>query len=727
MLENKTKKIKLLIRTSIFLWVLIFSSSSFIPSVYAAEDMDYVTANTSFRLPIPKAYYMVDSINNIGDVEDARAKYFNDPQDIFIDKKDNIYIVDSGSGRIIKMNSDMELIATFESPDKVAFNAPEGIFVDDNEDMYVVDTGNSRIVHMSKDGQLVEIFYNPESQLVGGAPFTPTKILISNTGYIYVVRGEAIMAIDGNNEFRGLYGQTKIGYNLAENLVRIFGSEQQKISMKRRTASSYINITLGDDGMIYATSFDRKEGEIKKLNSVGNNIYRTYSSIGDGFNNPITSFIRNKLFKSTVAGTSFKFGEYFDDEGNYLEPVFRDIAVDKNGIVSVIEEQSGKIYQYDQEGNMLAAFGGTGERKGEFSRTSSIAVNSKGRIYVVDRLNNNIQYFDPTDFILMVHEATTAYNNGDYDLAYDKWSQVLEIHENYELAHAGIAKAYYKQGRWKESMDESKLANNRDLYTQAFDEYKYEVLRENFTIILALGILILITVFLFFRYTFRSGVKSYWKFSKGDKKMGIGEGLAYSYNVLLHPIDTINGVHHYRKRINLKSSFIIMAVAYLVRVAYIYIVHYPLASIDINNANIIFEGVKLFIIPVTWVFASFAVTSISEGESKISEIMFSTMMGLMPYIVINIPLMFLSNLMSKSQQSWYGVFSSIVYIWMAIIFFLGMKLLNNYSFGKTLRMAIITIFVMLVLLLVVGMFYVLSARVFKFILDLILEFKISVM
>ena len=214
---------------------------------------------------------------------------------------------------IIKMNSDMELIATFESPDKVAFNAPEGIFVDDNEDMYVVDTGNSRIVHMSKDGQLVEIFYNPESQLVGGAPFTPTKILISNTGYIYVVRGEAIMAIDGNNEFRGLYGQTKIGYNLAENLVRIFGSEQQKISMKRRTASSYINITLGDDGMIYATSFDRKEGEIKKLNSVGNNIYRTYSSIGDGFNNPITSFIRNKLFKSTVAGTSFKFGEYFDD------------------------------------------------------------------------------------------------------------------------------------------------------------------------------------------------------------------------------------------------------------------------------------------------------------------------------------------------------------------------------------------------------------------------------
>lgn len=725
------KKLKLshFKKVIIFIFVFLLGFGSFVPSVKGAEEMDYVTANSSFRLPIPKAYNLAGTINNLGTIGEEWGKekiYFKDPQDIFIDKKDNIYVMDSGNNRIVVMNKELETIGIYRSPDVKDFSSPEGIFVDDDGDIYVSDTGNSRVLHLSSKGELVEIFYNPESELISGSPFSPSKLIVSKTGYIYVVRGENIMAIDGNNGFRGLFGQTDIGYDLKEAMTRMFASDFQKLSMKRRTASSYMNITLGQDGMIYATSLERIEGEIKKLNSVGNNIYRKYKSVGSGFSNPITNYIRTKILKSVVAGNTFKFGEYFDDEGYYIEPIFRDIAVDSNGIITIIEELTGKIYQYDQEGNMLAAFGGTGERKGEFSRPSSIAVNSEGRIFVVDRLNNNIQYFEPTEFILTVHEATTAYDKGDYELAYSKWKHVLELHENYELAHAGIAKAYYKQEKWEMAMEESKLAGNRDIYTQAFDEYKYEVLRENFALIVFLGLAVLVGVFLFLKYSIRAGVRANWSFiSNHHKKMGVWQGIKYSYNVLVHPIDTIEGVYYYKQRINLKASLWIMLVAYIVRIAYIYIVHYPLASIEVNEANAIFEAVKLFIIPITFIPASFAVTSISDGESKFPEIAFTSVLSLLPFIVINTPLMFVSNLMSKSQQSWYGVFNLLIYIWMIIILFLAMKILNNYSFGKTVRMAIITIFVMLIIWLVAGMFYVLSARVIQFILSVMNEFRVN--
>ena len=89
------------------------------------------------------------------------------------------------------------------------------------------------------------------------------------------------MAIDGNGEFRGLYGQTNIGYNLTEALLRIFASEEQQNFITKRLASSYINVTLGNDGMIYATSMERVEGEIKQLNSVGTNVFRKYKSVGN--------------------------------------------------------------------------------------------------------------------------------------------------------------------------------------------------------------------------------------------------------------------------------------------------------------------------------------------------------------------------------------------------------------------------------------------------------------
>lgn len=687
---------------------------------------DYVTGNDSYRLPVPKAYNSVKTINNIGEFEGEQI-YFKDPQDLFVDEKDNLYIVDSGNNRVVKMNEELKTVGVYYGPDK-AFSKPEGIFVDSDGDMYIADTGNRRIVHLSPTGALVEEFTNPESNLTGSAPFSPSKLVVSSTGYIYVVRGENIMAIDGNGEFRGLYGQTNIGYNLTEALLRIFASEEQQNFITKRLASSYINVTLGNDGMIYATSMERVEGEIKQLNSVGTNVFRKYKSVGNSIQNPITNFIEKKILKSVVAGNSFKFGEYFNDDGMYMEPIFRDIAVDNNGIITVIEELNGKVYQYDQEGNMLVAFGGLGESTGTFSRTSAIDVDSKGNLFILDRLNNNIQVFEPTEFIKLVHQATTAYDAGDYDASYDLWNQVLAIHENYELAHTGIAKTYYKKGEWKQSMKESQLVHDRNVYTKAFDEYKYEVLRANFVWIVLAALLIIVAVGFLLVTLNKAAKKAYWAFlNEKGRKMGILEGLKYSFHILLHPIDTIEGIRYNRTRINMIVPFIVFFIAYIVRIAYIYIVHFPLASIEVEDANMVFEAVKLFLVPITWIPASFAATSISDGESKFQEITFTSAISLMPFILINTPLMFLSNILSKSQQSWYGVFSALAYVGMFLILFQSMRILNNYSLGKTIKMMIISACMMFVIWLVLGLFYVLSGRMLQFVFEVMKEFRLNIL
>ncbi|MBQ9765760.1 MAG: SMP-30/gluconolactonase/LRE family protein [Lachnospiraceae bacterium] len=693
-----------------------------------ADGTDYVTVNSNERNPIPKAYVVADEINNLGTFAKNSKNYFKNPQDIDIDRNNNLYIADTGNNRIVVLDTNYDVIVVITEADGLPFEAPEGVFVDDSGDIYVADTGNRRIVHLANDGTYIETFVNPTDELVANDAFNPSKLVVSETGLIYVVRGENIMAIDGNNGFRGLFGQTDIGYNLVEVLIRMFASDEQKKFVTRRTASAYVNVDLGDDGLIYATSVERTEGEIKVLNSIGNNIYRKYTNVGDSFVNPITSFINNKLLKAVVAGTSFKFGEYFDDEGNYIEPNFVDITVDSNGIVTVAEQDGGKIYQYDQNGNMLCAFGGLGESKGTFSRPSSIAVNSNGIIYVVDRLSNNIQIFEPTDFIKTVHAATTAYENGSYDEAFDLWNEVLSMDENYTLAHAGIANAYFKMGEYELAMESAMNANDRDIYTKAFDEYKYEVMQKHFFLIIVIVIVVIVLVYLFLKYSFRAAKKATWNYiSDKTKKMSIGQGILFAYNVLFHPVDCMEAIRYNKKRINMAIPFIIFITAYVVRIAYIYIVHYPLASIDLTDANVIFEGVKLFIVPVTWIPASFMVTSISDGETKMKDIFFATSLSLVPYIVINVPLMFISNILSKSQASWYGVFSAACFIWMFIILFLSLWILNGYSFGKTIKSVIIIAFVMLLIWVVVLLCYVLVGRLFQFIGGVYDEFMMSIL
>ncbi len=693
-------------------------------TVLAAGTDNYVTGNDSYRQPVPQCYNVVKTINNIGDYED-KQRYFMNPQDLFVDNNDNIYVVDTGNKRIVKMNSNYETVGIYYGPDK-AFKQPQGIFVDEDGDMYVADTENNRIVHMDPDGNFVEQFTNPESELNTGDVFNPSKLIVSKTGYIYVVKGENIMAIDGNGEFRGFYGQTNIGYSLTEVLMRMFASEQQQATIAKRLASSYINLTLGDDGMIYATSMEREEGEIKKLNSVGNNIYRKYKTVGNAIRNPITDFINKKILKSVVAGNSFKFGEYFDDMGMYQEPIFSDICVDGEGIVTVIERLNGKVYQYDQDGNMLVAFGGKGAKSGTFTRPAAIDVDSKGNLLILDSTNCNIQVFEPTEFIKNVHEATSSYNNGDYAGSYELWRKVLATDENYDLAHVGIARTYYKQEQYKLSMEESKLVGDRGVYSMAFDEYKYVVLRKYFIQILLIAAAIIALVIILLKLFVKYAKKGYWNYlERKDKKMGVGQGIMYSLYTLLHPIDTLEGIRYNRTRINMAVPFILFITAFIVRMAYLFVVHFPLVSIEIEDVNPVFELAKLWIVPVSWIPASFMATSISGGESKMKEITFASALSLVPYIVINTPLMFLSRILSKSQQSWYGVFSALAFIGMFLIMFLTMMILNNYTLRKTIAMMFVSAFLMLVLWLVVLLCYILTGRMVQFVIGIVEEFRLN--
>lgn len=694
--------------------------------VQAAQTDSYVTGDDNYRQPVPECYIVVDTINNLRNWGNEKEKnmVFRKPTDLFIDDNDNIYVVDTGYKRIVKMNSAYETIGVFYGPDK-AFSEPQGIFVDKDGDMYVADTENNRIVHMDPDGNLVEEFVNPDSPITKDSVFTPSKVIVADTGLIYTVKGENLMAIDGNNTFRGYHGQTNIGYSLKEALFRLFASERQKQLHTKQLAASFINVCYGDDGMIYDTTMEREEGEIKKINSVDANIYRKYKTIGNKLVNPIKNFIEKKLLKAVVAGQSFKFGEYFDDDGNYIEPYFVDICVDKEGIVTVIEQLNGKVYQYDQDGRMLVAFGGLGEKKGTFTRPSAIDVDSRGRLYVLDQINGNIQVFEPTEFIQYVHGATSAYNNGDYAKAYDLWEKVLTTDENYSLAHVGIANALYKQEQYKEAMAEAEIVGDRDVYSTAFDEYKYEVLREHFLLIIIIALAVIIALVLFLKWFSKHSTRTYWEFIKGSKKMGILSGIEICFYAMLHPINTFEALKVNRDRLNGFVPVIIFALAYGVRIAYLYIVHFPLASIETWNINIWFELFKLLIVPLSWIPASFMATSISGGESKIKEITFASSISLVPYIVINVPLMFLSNIMSKTQKSWYGVFTTLAYIGMFLMLFMALQVLNNYTFGKTIGMMLVSAFLMLVLWLVLLLCYVLTGRMVQFVIDIFDEFKLN--
>jgi len=451
------KKI-MLVFTIIMVSVIIIN----IATVDVSASHHYIldSKDPKIKIPLPLTYEVKTVIHDLGE----EVGYMKEPEDIFVSDDGIIYVVDTGNNRIIKMKSDGKVIGVFDASDNKGLLNPKGIFVDNDGDMYIADTGNLRILHLSPDGEYVEEFSKPETTLVGETfVFDPEKLCINSVGNIYVIKGYTLSVLDAYNNFRGMKMPEKLSFSLSEALVNMFASKEQKERALRRTPPPYSNLVIDDKGIIYATAINTPRRQIQMINSIGSNIYT------------------DKVYGETTT----------NENGELVQPYFVDLAVDKKGVISALEQNSGKIYQYDQEGNLLAVFGGKGKLKGCFEMPSSIAVDSEGRIYVLDKKLNNIQIFEPTRFISLVHSATWEYSEGRYNESLELWDEVLKINENYQLAHRGKAKALMKQRRWKEAMSEFESANDKEQYSLAFSEYRHEIFREKFGLVLLLTIIVI--------------------------------------------------------------------------------------------------------------------------------------------------------------------------------------------------------------------------------------------
>jgi peptidylamidoglycolate lyase len=74
-----------------------------------------------------------------------------------------------------------------------------------------------------------------------------------------------------------------------------------------------------------------------------------------------------------------------------------DVVIATDGSIFIADGESGgntRVVQYSKEGKFVKYWGGKGTEPGKFDLPHSIAMDSKGRIYVADRMNYRIQIFD---------------------------------------------------------------------------------------------------------------------------------------------------------------------------------------------------------------------------------------------------------------------------------------------------------------------------------------------
>ncbi len=419
--------------------------------------------------------------------------------DIFRDSQNQFYVVDSGNERIVVVNEEFtEAVREYsEFKDSegniLTLSAPEGVFVsEDTGYMYIADTGNSRMLVTDMDGNVVMNITRPDSTLYENETFKPQKIVVDKAGNIYAVlnnitNGAAFFNSSG--EFQGYYGANAVEATaevVAGYFWNLIATDEMRANSSRNVAAGITNFDIDDEGFVFTVtqSSSSESDRVKKVNPSGVNLFTgldvTFGDLASMYDETTNQTFSTKLI---------------------------DIDIDDIGRLNCLDMETGRVFQYDEDGNLLFIMGTRSDQLGGFSLQPTAIETMGSNIYVTDGLKNTITIFEETDFGEIVHEAVDLYNDGYYEEALAPWYEVLKRDGNYRAAYVGISSALLNQGDYEGAMKYAELAESSLQYNKAFEGYRSEWLDENFTIVVIV-IIVLIVLYVVYRHHKKKKMKN---------------------------------------------------------------------------------------------------------------------------------------------------------------------------------------------------------------------------
>lgn len=707
----------------IFFFLILFGGAA---GAVGVPISNFVVPYTSYTydywgeaVPAPQAYLPSHVITG----SDLGVGDFRAPSDLVVGPGGDIYIADAGNNRILVFDSSWQLLRIMDSfinrGEEDGFARPQGIFVTADGSLYVADTGQTRIIQFDSQGELVRIIGPPQSEVEGVLPagfdYRPLKVGVDLHDRIYVISQdlpEGLISFSEDGRFRGFLGAPKVTPNLADYIWSRLATREQRARMQVFLPTEYTNFDLDPDGFIYATTKDedqddsgQKRDRVKMLNAKGEDLLRRL-----GFDPPVGDV---------------QYPDQHSTATRRRASLLVDITVQDFGVYSVLDSNRGRVFTYDNNGNLLYMFGSRGTDYGQMMQPVALDYQDYTML-VLDAQKNAIMIYEPTDYALLIWAALDAYNRGDYELTEALWRKVLELNGNYDLAYTGIGRTLVRRELYGEAMHFFKLGNNRAEYSDAFNLYRRGVIYEQFSkaffVLLALGLAIVLGRKLRGRKDSSAMVQSAAATTSGEGLIRQTlRSLKYGFYCLFHPGEGFYQLK-YGRRGTVAAATVILG---LVVAAIVFSRQYTgfiFNTLDLTRLSLPLEIASVVVPFLLWSAVNWALTTLMEGKGSFRDIYIASAFALIPLVLFIFPLTILSNYITAEEGTFYHFSLAVGVLWTAVLVVFGAVMTTHeYDFAKTIWTCLLTIFGMAFAMFLGFLFINLSEQVFNFINDIVVE------
>ncbi len=452
-------------------------------------------------------------------ISEKESSSLNEARDIYNYNDKELWIADTTNNRVLCLDSNYHIKGCYKEAGGKSLKEPMGLFVTDSpttgkQTVYIADSANERVVRATVESptelKLEKEYTRPTEALYTATTYNPSKVVVDYAENVYVVvksvnTGSVQFRADGT--FMGFYGANRVNVTakvIAQKLWRKIASQEQIEGMQRSVPVEYANFDMDNEGFIYTvTEIMTDTDAVKKINPAGYNIWEAISDERFTFGDH-TENVSNLATKTTIATK------------------LTDIAVDDNGLINVLDFDTGRVFQYDKFCNLICIFGArnsTGDQRGAFATPNAIETfGDKIVILEGSKTRNDFTVFKCTAFGNQLHKAFEYYDDGLYTEAVPYWNEVVKRDGCYTYAHIGLGKADLKNHDYKSAMKRFKIARSRKNYDKAFEYYRDEWLQQNFTTIAV--VIIVLVVFVFVNKILKKFGINIFGFMKKKKKKG---------------------------------------------------------------------------------------------------------------------------------------------------------------------------------------------------------------
>ncbi|MFA6936716.1 MAG: YIP1 family protein [Treponema sp.] len=623
------------------------------------------------------------------------------PSDLCKDLNGNIAILDAGNKRVVIVNSEMKLVNTIEAGSGKSFESgvelkdPQGICFDKHGRLYIADKVAHAVFVCNSDGTLIRKIIKPISEIIDEkTEFQPIKCLIDSNNILYVLSFgsyEGAYTFDENGDFLGFFGSNKVNVNsqlLSDRFWRHFTTKAQRERMYRYVPIEYENFAIDSKNFIYTVSnFGEQEtkGQVRKLNPLSQNI----------------------LYYGKKPNTQF-FGDIDTTWSNVVErSSLVAVDVDEDGFINVLDFGRGRIFQYDKDSYLLTIFGGNTNQVGSFTSPCDL-VSVKGNIFVLDSVKGSLTKFQATDYGKSLHEALILHDEGYYEEALVPWFNALKADSTNWMVLKGIGLSYERAKDYKSAMHYFKLGENNKLYSEAFHEYRTEVLRKNFGWVMAIIIALLLIPLIKFIYRKARHIQ--------PKPVDHAEYISknrFPFYIMAHPFKGWEELKH-EKNGSLLYANIILVVWFIMQILEYQYTGFSFNGNRLDEMNIFVILGSTFGIFLLWCVCNWGVCTLFDGKGTFKEVWIFSAYALLFYVILIPIIILLSNVLYQGEAFFLGLVQVVQKLYLILQMVLAVKAVHQYTMKKTVGSILLTLLGIVLVVLVILLFVSLFTQMWSF-------------